>query len=499
MKIEELMDKERKAQYRLLQALYASKNSLLLKDLMKQSHLSKVTLLKYIDNLNHLCQEQGLACQVVLEKDIVFLEENGQLTWQELVAALLKESVTYQVLTYLCCHEQFNITALSAELMVSEATLNRQLAHLNQLLAEFDLALSQGRQVGSELQWRYFYFELWRHTLTKKGLNDLTSCIDAPHLANLFERLIGQALSKDALEQLLIWLAISQARMSFQKGYNDHFLRDSDFMTSNIFFKRLESMLLHYLRRYALEFDAFEAKSLFVFLHAYPLLPIASMKYSLGFGGPIADHISEALWLLKKAHVIIHQTKEEIIYGLGIFFSKAYFFKGAILSQPTNSQYLYQLVGEDKRALLRVIINHLVLQMGQETDFSQQLSDDILALLVFSIERHHEPLLVGLALGQNKVEAAIAELAIRRHLGHRRDFQLMPYDHQKVYDCLITYQTVYLPRQDLPYYRLKQYSSPYELTALEAFLKDLFQQKNTREEELSLSPAAKSSFAHKTV
>ncbi|KGE59122.1 putative DNA-binding domain protein [Streptococcus pyogenes MGAS2111] len=35
-------------------------------------------------------------------------------------------------------------------------------------------------------------------------------------------------------------------------------------MTSNIFFKRLESMLLHYLRRYALEFDAFEAKSLFV-------------------------------------------------------------------------------------------------------------------------------------------------------------------------------------------------------------------------------------------
>lgn len=225
MKIEELMDKERKAQYRLLQALYASQNSLLLKDLMRQSHLSKVTLLKYIDNLNHLCQEQGLACQVVLEKDIVFLEENGQLTWQELVAALLKESVAYQVLTYLCCHEQFNITALSAELMVSEATLNRQLAHLNQLLAEFDLALSQGRQVGSELQWRYFYFELWRHTLTKKGLNDLTSCIDAPHLANLFERLIGQALSKDALEQLLIWLAISQRRMAFQKGEGSNLLK----------------------------------------------------------------------------------------------------------------------------------------------------------------------------------------------------------------------------------------------------------------------------------
>lgn len=503
MKIEDLMDKERRAQYGLLVTLYHAKETLRIKDLMRLSNLSKVTLLKYIDNLNDLCREQGLACQLLLDKDILSLKETGQFFWEDLVALLLKESVAYQILTYMYCHEHFNITSLSVEMMVSEATLNRQLAHLNQLLSEFDLALSQGRQLGSELQWRYFYFELFRHTLTRQGIDVLINQLDASHLATLIERLVGQSLSAEALEQLLIWLAISQARMSFQKDNKAIFLRDSDFMSSNIFFKRLESMLLHYLRRYALEIDAFEAKSLFVFLHAYPLLPIASMEYSLGFGGPIADHISEALWLLKKAHVIAHQTKEEIIYGLGIFFSKAYFFKGAILSQPTNSQYLYQLVGEDKRAVLKVIIRHLVLQTAvvtsQETDFSQQLSDEILALLIFSIERHHEPLLVGLALGQNKVEAAVAELAIRRQLGHHRDFQLMLYDNQKGYDCLITYQNACLPKQDLPYYRLKQYSSPYELTALEAFLKDLFQQKNAGEEELLLSPTAKSSFAHKTV
>ncbi|MGP6387912.1 helix-turn-helix domain-containing protein [Streptococcus dysgalactiae] len=503
MKIEELMDKERKAQYRLLQALYASKNSLLLKDLMRQSHLSKVTLLKYIDNLNHLCHEQGLACQVVLEKDIVFLEENGQLTWQELVAALLKESVAYQVLTYLCCHEQFNITALSAELMVSEATLNRQLAHLNQLLAEFDLALSQGRQVGSELQWRYFYFELWRHTLTKKGLNDLTSCIDAPHLANLFERLIGQTLSKDALEQLLIWLAISQRRMAFQKGEGSNLLKDSDFIVSNRFFKRLESVLLHYLRRYALEFDSFEAKSLFAFLHSYPLLPVASMEYILGFGGPIADRISEALWLLKKAQVIAEQTKEEIIYGLGLIFAKSYFFKGAIISQSKDKEQLYQLVDDEKRDILTVMMNHLMLQTGrlanQENDFSQCLSDGILELLIFSIERHQVPLAIGLSLGPNKVESAIVELAIRRQLGNNRDFQLEIYNPQKEYDGLITYQNAHLPRRDLPYYRLKQYNSPYELAALEDFLKSLFQQKNKQEEEPLVSLKAKSSFEHNFV
>lgn len=246
MKIEDLMDKERKAQYRLLVTLYHAKETLRLKDLMRLSNLSKVTLLKYIDNLNHLCREQGLACQLLLEKDSLSLKENGQFHWEDLVALLLKESVAYQILTYMYCHEHFNITNLSVELMVSEATLNRQLAHLNQLLSEFDLALSQGRQLGSELQWRYFYLELFRHTLTRQGIDALVNQLDASHLATLIERLIGQSLSAEALEQLLIWLAISQARMSFQKGYNDHFLRDSDFMTSNIFFKRLESMLILY-------------------------------------------------------------------------------------------------------------------------------------------------------------------------------------------------------------------------------------------------------------
>ena len=61
MKIEDLMDKERRAQYGLLVTLYHAKETLRIKDLMRLSNLSKVTLLKYIDNLNDLCREQGLS------------------------------------------------------------------------------------------------------------------------------------------------------------------------------------------------------------------------------------------------------------------------------------------------------------------------------------------------------------------------------------------------------------------------------------------------------
>lgn len=77
-------------------------------------------------------------------------------------------------------------------------------------------------------------------------------------------------------------------------------------------------------------------------------------------------------------------------------FAKSYFFKGAIISQSKDKEQLYQLVDDEKRDILTVMMNHLMLQTGrlasQENDFSQCLSDDILELLIFSIERHQVPL-----------------------------------------------------------------------------------------------------------
>ncbi|MBF0844780.1 helix-turn-helix domain-containing protein, partial [Streptococcus danieliae] len=43
---------------------------------------------------------------------------------------------------------------------ISEATLNRQLLGLNQLLEEFGLVIQNGRLRGSELQIRYLAFRL---------------------------------------------------------------------------------------------------------------------------------------------------------------------------------------------------------------------------------------------------------------------------------------------------------------------------------------------------
>ncbi|HEN4406967.1 TPA: helix-turn-helix domain-containing protein, partial [Streptococcus agalactiae] len=158
MRIEALMEKERRVQYRLLSFLRGSPQAIALKLALLETGLSRATLLKYINNLNSYFEQEKVNCRIVYYKDKLFLEEDYNLSNQEVLKALMKDSIKYTILISLFNQRQFTIVGLSQELMVSEATLNRHLAHLNELLAEFDIAISQGKQIGDELQWRYFYY-----------------------------------------------------------------------------------------------------------------------------------------------------------------------------------------------------------------------------------------------------------------------------------------------------------------------------------------------------
>ncbi|MGT2888210.1 helix-turn-helix domain-containing protein [Streptococcus didelphis] len=483
MRIEQLMDKERRAQYLLLMKLYQTDHLLSLKEVLNHFNLSKVTLIKYISNLNQLLAVAGLSSSISLEQDLLELSDDGQFTWPELLDILLEDSIPYHILLYLYRHETFNISSLSQELMISEATLNRHLAYLNTCLEEFNLSIWQGKQIGSEIQWRYFYYDLFSQSLSSDKLSCLISGLDRQNLLNLIEKMVGQELSEDTLQTILLWLAISQNRLSFTGDKSFAGDLDLAFIEENVFFTRLEKTMIHYLRRYAIEFDTFEVKSLFVFLLSYPILPIPSMEYILGFGGPIADKISEALWLLRKADIIGERTKEELIYGLGVFFSRAYFFRGAIISRNNPTQALYQLVEEEKREKVHFIIGHFIMQAGdktlQETDLAKVLSYDLLELLIFSIERHHRPLEIGLDFGSNRVQQAIVEISIRKHLENNRNFQLESFATERSFDCIIRYKKCpYLG--ELPCYHLKDYSSPLELKYLEEFLKELHYHKNNQ-------------------
>ncbi|ASL35360.1 trans-acting positive regulator [Streptococcus iniae] len=487
MKIDDLMDKERRIQYQILLTLYRSKGSLPLKQVMQSTAISKVTLLKYLEHLVDLLQEHAIPCSLSWTTDEIILEESSNFMWEDLISVFIRDSLSYQILLYLSKHEHFAITALSQELMVSEATLNRQLVVLNNYLEEFQLSISQGRQVGHELQWRYFYYQLFCLTLTESEKQMMFEEENQHHLVKLVERLLGKELDVPNLQKLSLWFAISQNRFSFhnEKTLFEHI--DHNTMEQNGFYKRLNQLLLHYFSRFALEFDGFESKSLFAFLVTNPILPRSSMSYILGFGGPISDKISEALWLMKKAEVLTVRTKEDIIYGLGLFFSRAYFFKGIILDGHQELTSLQHLIPKEEKTRIDLVVQHLMMQLEDrslyQSDFAQFLNYHLLQLLIFSLERHHKPLRVALALGPDSVEKAIAELTIRKYLKNNRHFHFEPYRAEIPYDCIVSCQRQEL-RTCLPSFHLKHFSSSYELQALEGFLKKVLEEKIALEDTM---------------
>ncbi|VTS15717.1 trans-acting positive regulator [Streptococcus pseudoporcinus] len=82
MKIEQLMDKERKAQYQILSYLYKRSEKVPQRELLEVSKLSKVTLLKYLDNINNLFRLEHLSSYISFENEGVIINSLGnKLSW----------------------------------------------------------------------------------------------------------------------------------------------------------------------------------------------------------------------------------------------------------------------------------------------------------------------------------------------------------------------------------------------------------------------------------
>lgn len=210
MLVEKLMDKERRCQFRILYLMQDHFGAYAIRDLTEELQLSKVTLLKYIDRLNTDFENEDFDIQIELKNEEALLINQNQMACQKIVKFFLKDSIPYQIIIRLFSEKQFSIYELSQELLVSEATLNRHLAHLNKLLTEFKIGISKGKQVGSELQWRYFYFELFQLTMTFSEKRQLRNEMNQSSFEEMIERLCGEKLSETKLSKLNLWFYICQ-------------------------------------------------------------------------------------------------------------------------------------------------------------------------------------------------------------------------------------------------------------------------------------------------
>ncbi|MGT2911653.1 helix-turn-helix domain-containing protein [Streptococcus cameli] len=476
MHITLLMEKAEQAQYELIAYLHRFDKPLHLKQIMEDLNCSKVTLLKYIDALNDKMTEKQLACSIISDGQEAELALGNQLAWEELVVVFLENSVKWQILGYLYQHSHFSIPQLALKLMVSEATLNRHLASLNQILAEFDLAISQGSLMGPELQKRYVYYRLKKIVLSTREKQDLIEKLEHKRMILLLERLCGAPLSSQKKQDLALWLWVSQQHFSNKKK---DFLHLNDAMLpyqKNVFYQRLERATLHHFSQYAMEFDEGEAQALFAFMASQFVLPIQTIEYIFGFGGPISDAITNSIRLIKKEGIIDKKRHEQIIYVLGQLLAGQYFFKGSILRHQWSYQVQQHPIAEYATPQLQTITRQL-LPEGSSKDQWLEMQWKVLQLLIFLVREKHHPLKVALHTGDCILERELLVLLLQKRLENNQMIELLPYEEKKEYDCMIT-TSVLSSEPSYPTYLLKNDFAVKDIENLVLFLKDCLENKN---------------------
>ena len=171
----DLLEKRERAIYQLFLLLRKSVAPIGIKEVAQELHLSKSTLLRYIESFSEEVEQFGLFFQIK-EEEIV-LQREANLSSQDLFAYLFRTSIKYQILLYFFDKNECSIPMLAQDLLLSEATLNRHLSTLNKVLKEFQVSIRNGRLRGSELQIRYFYYQLFWLTRPFKELEQDLSLI----------------------------------------------------------------------------------------------------------------------------------------------------------------------------------------------------------------------------------------------------------------------------------------------------------------------------------
>lgn len=163
------MEKAECGQFSILSFLLQESQTTV-KAVMEETGFSKATLTKYVTLLNDKALDSGLELAIHSEDENLRLSIGAATKGRDIRSLFLESAVKYQILVYLLYHQQFLAHQLAQELVISEATLGRHLAGLNQILSEFDLSIQNGRWRGPEHQIRYFYFCLFPKGLVESGM-----------------------------------------------------------------------------------------------------------------------------------------------------------------------------------------------------------------------------------------------------------------------------------------------------------------------------------------
>lgn len=475
MKIQQLMDKAEYGQYQILNLLNSRNTPMTMKELIMSTDLSKATLLKYIESINELMKENDLMCTINISLEEVSLYLGDYISWNEIVAVFLKNSPKYQILIYVLKKHEFSIPELAQYLLISEATLNRHISALNKVLSEFKISVSQGRLSGEELDIRHLYFELFWQVYTKDDLESHLKNYELEKSVGLIETLINKELSLEQKYKLMLWLSISYQRTRVSRKSFKLIAEKMSKYKENVFFRRLENSSLEYLRSCSLDDKKNEIMSLFAFITSHFILPVQTMEYILGFGGPVSEKITQAIKLKRKSGLVSEIANEKVIYVLGQLFCQAYFFTGSLILYSENDDLLKEITKEHD-----ILIEELLTLLFSESksySIRKKSEIELRKLMIFAKENRQKTLKVAVDIDSNSLDQDLWIRLIKAELNNNKMIELFSIEEKEYYDCIIS-NFVHNDYGMIPVYRIKQGLTSRDLTSIALFLEERLVKKN---------------------
>lgn len=466
MQISQLMERSQAAAYQVLTQLMQAAGPLRTKALKDQVVLSQATLDKYLKAIQEVGQEGAIAWHLDWQGDQVDLFLAKELSLEAVLAFFLRDSIKYQILDYLFHHDEFAINHLADQLAVSEATLNRHLAQLNQDLQEFDLQIRNGRLKGPHQQILYFYYQLYQLSLDRSVQDQVFARYRIKDSLPYFERINKGPFLPAGEDRLALWLYVCQVLGKRRdRDYATLYQVTAD-LQDRPFYQRARQHLLRYQAQLARDFQEGDLIVQLLFLMSNYLLSASVNEQFLGYGGPIMAATTRTVRQLSQTHELDKQEKARILYEAGQSFSALSYFKGILLRAPlAESQPSY---AKEARTLLKEGLKIQAEDRGELTTWAQWKWSQILESLELREERVYQ---VAVRLDPLTNLDRKTLLSLRQALEVHRRLSLDSYQEGMAYDFLISDYRQADDDPDRTYY-LKANLSPYDIK----YLKQVFSQ-----------------------
>lgn len=485
MLLEDLFEKRERGQWVLLKTLINHTDDLALKDAMVQTDLSKVTLLKYVEDLNELTESIDFPLSIHLVNERLVLNLGHHVTKQDILQLFLPYSLKYQILTYLFKVEEYTVQKLSQELLISEATFHRQLVSLNLLLEEFDLVIRSGRIRGAEHQIRYFYFTLFWLAESRAELAKLAQSQQIQQIIHSFHQYWGNETLANNEAKFGLWMRITRQRMSVKKKNFEPLKELMKPYHSHRFYQQVRQNTLLFLSRYALESEEEEAMCQFMFLTTMSILPPYAMERSLGYGGPVSEATTTGLQYIRSTVSRQENLNEQGMYTLNQVLGQLYFYKGLILERSFDYNLDLSLIKNgmnlENADLATPLIDDVIeniyhYQKSELGDVYKKAQWTLTEVLSYVVYQTPKTVIIGLDIIGDETEKLPILSVMRQRLEVNRLVIVELYNNKKRFDLIVS--NVYDRKYSEPYYFLKGLPNHFDIRQLDAIIHELLYEIN---------------------